>query len=348
MTRGALYVELAAYERSSVQSGRTGASARGRPWWSPASTGCSPAGGRPAGPSPPPRRWRPSSSVSSSGPSRASRCGAGGPCCWPRSAFAAVFELARSGAVGPTVDRISLGSPYGVLAFAVGRGVHGLLAMVPMLLGATLGAAWPDASTASGRGRHGWARVGLWARRAGHRARHRGAAGPDPRRPPAGAHRPHPRRRRRAPRRERRRADPGRRRRPRPGHDDPRRQHDNPVLLFLAGGPGGTELGAMRRHGRALEQDFVVATFDQRGTGKSYDALDPTSTLTLDRAVSDTIEVTNYLRDRFGQDKIYLVGHSWGTILGRARRAAASRAVPRLHRHRADGQPARDRPRLLR
>jgi proline iminopeptidase len=90
----------------------------------------------------------------------------------------------------------------------------------------------------------------------------------------------------------------------------------DPVLLFLAGGPGGTELGAMREHLAALEQDFVVVTWDQRGTGKSYGELDPTSTLTPEGAVSDTIEVTNYLRDRFGKEKIYLVGQSWGTILG--------------------------------
>ena len=72
----------------------------------------------------------------------------------------------------------------------------------------------------------------------------------------------------------------------------------------------------MRRHGQLLEQNFTVATFDQRGTGKSADNLDPTATLTLDRAVSDAIEVTNYLRHRFHQDKIYVVGNSWGTILG--------------------------------
>ena len=94
------------------------------------------------------------------------------------------------------------------------------------------------------------------------------------------------------------------------------RSVDNPVLLFLAGGPGGSELGAMRRHSQALEDNFVVATLDQRGAGKSYGELDPTSTLTLDRAVSDTLEVATYLRDRFGQDKVYLAGQSWGTILG--------------------------------
>jgi pimeloyl-ACP methyl ester carboxylesterase len=91
---------------------------------------------------------------------------------------------------------------------------------------------------------------------------------------------------------------------------------DDPVLLFLAGGPGGSELGAMRRHLEPLEEDFVVATFDQRGTGKSYGQLEPSSTLTLDNAISDVLEVTRYLRDRFDEERIYLVGQSWGTTLG--------------------------------
>ena len=91
---------------------------------------------------------------------------------------------------------------------------------------------------------------------------------------------------------------------------------ENPVLLYLAGGPGGTDIGAMRIFSRSLEQDFVVATWDQRGAGKSYRTLDPTSTLTLDRVVADTIDVTDYLRQRFDEQKIYLVGNSWGTTLG--------------------------------
>jgi pimeloyl-ACP methyl ester carboxylesterase len=89
----------------------------------------------------------------------------------------------------------------------------------------------------------------------------------------------------------------------------------NPVLLYLAGGPGGTDLGAMRAD-TGLEQHFVVVTWEQRGTGKSYPALDPVDTLTVDQMVADTIEVTNYLRARFNEDKVYLVGNSWGTILG--------------------------------
>lgn len=89
----------------------------------------------------------------------------------------------------------------------------------------------------------------------------------------------------------------------------------DPVILYLAGGPGGTDLGAMRRD-VGLEQDFVVATWDQRGTGRSYPALDPTDTLTVARMVDDTVAVAEYLRQRFDQDRIYLVGQSWGSGLG--------------------------------
>jgi pimeloyl-ACP methyl ester carboxylesterase len=59
-----------------------------------------------------------------------------------------------------------------------------------------------------------------------------------------------------------------------------------------------------------------VVTWEQRGAGKSYPALDPAETLTLEQMIADTIELTNYLRERFDEDKIYLVGNSWGTTLG--------------------------------
>src|SRR5437763_13637916 len=88
-----------------------------------------------------------------------------------------------------------------------------------------------------------------------------------------------------------------------------------PVLLFVPGAPGGAETGPVREHLSGLERHFVVATLDRRGGGSSYPALDPTATVTVDSAVADTLAVTDYLRHRFHQDKIYLLGHSGGSIV---------------------------------
>jgi pimeloyl-ACP methyl ester carboxylesterase len=89
-----------------------------------------------------------------------------------------------------------------------------------------------------------------------------------------------------------------------------------PVLLYLGiGGPGagGFPAGALTL--APLEDHFVVVNWDQPGTGKSYDAV-PISTLTVERFVSDAHELTQLLQARFHQDKIYVLGLSWGTILG--------------------------------
>ena len=90
----------------------------------------------------------------------------------------------------------------------------------------------------------------------------------------------------------------------------------NPVLLYLAGGPGGTETGWFRKFNGALEDHFVVVNWEQPGAGKSNAALWNGRGLTPDQYVRDGLQLTNYLRQRFHQDKIYLVGHSWGTFLG--------------------------------
>jgi pimeloyl-ACP methyl ester carboxylesterase len=229
-------------------------------------------------------------------------------------AFVALFELGRLGTDGPTVDAPAF-STYGILALVVGRGFHGLLSVLPMLLGAAIGAGITrslrtDVESAQRLPVGRWVRrsmavltgVGLIALAAGlaRPARTDAITGPD------GA----------------------------PledsiaelvdieinGHEQTLmiRGHDvdQPVLLFLAGGPGGSELGAMRRHLPELERHMTVATWDQRGTGHSYPSLDPTSTVVLGGIVEDTLDVTDYLRDRFGQDTIYLAGQSWGSTLG--------------------------------
>jgi pimeloyl-ACP methyl ester carboxylesterase len=88
-----------------------------------------------------------------------------------------------------------------------------------------------------------------------------------------------------------------------------------PVLLWLAGGPGGSEVATARHHLAALEAHFVVVTWEQPGAGKSYHAVRHT-TLTPERYVSDGVELVEYLRQRFGQEKVYLAGESWGSALG--------------------------------
>ncbi|GIV63439.1 MAG: alpha/beta hydrolase [Chloroflexota bacterium] len=96
------------------------------------------------------------------------------------------------------------------------------------------------------------------------------------------------------------------------------RGHDihKPVLLFLSGGPGASEAGRVLRFNSDLEKHFVVVIWEQRGCGKSYPAYYPPTKLTVDQYVSDLIELTNWLNQRFDEEKIYLVGHSWGTIIG--------------------------------
>lgn len=90
---------------------------------------------------------------------------------------------------------------------------------------------------------------------------------------------------------------------------------NNPVLLFLSGGPGGSELPSTRLHLGALEEHFVVVNWDQPGAAKSYGAVD-IDTLTPERYVADGHALVQHLRGRFDEDKIYLMGESWGTILG--------------------------------
>jgi pimeloyl-ACP methyl ester carboxylesterase len=94
------------------------------------------------------------------------------------------------------------------------------------------------------------------------------------------------------------------------------RDQSYPVLLYLHGGPGTPETAPLITYDGALEDDFVVVSWDQRGAGKSYPAglADP-SAVTPARLLADTHALTTYLKQRFGQERIYLVGHSWATVL---------------------------------
>ena len=90
----------------------------------------------------------------------------------------------------------------------------------------------------------------------------------------------------------------------------------NPVLLLLHGGTAMPEYFLTQRYPTGLEQYFTVCWWDRRGAGLSYSANIPPETMTLEQSISDTIEVTNYLRNRFHKDKIFLMAHSGGSLIG--------------------------------
>jgi pimeloyl-ACP methyl ester carboxylesterase len=91
---------------------------------------------------------------------------------------------------------------------------------------------------------------------------------------------------------------------------------ENPVILFLHGGPGTSQLTSNRRNTRDLEKSFIVVNWDQRGAGKSYGALRDAAKMNIDQFVEDTRELTLYLLKKFGKERIVLVGHSWGSVVG--------------------------------
>lgn len=88
----------------------------------------------------------------------------------------------------------------------------------------------------------------------------------------------------------------------------------NPVLLYLHGGMPDYFL--TQKYPTGLEEIFTVVWWEQRGSGLSYSPDIPQESLNVEQMVSDTIELTNYLRQRFGVEKIYLMGHSGGTFIG--------------------------------
>ncbi len=228
------------------------------------------------------------------------------------AAYILAVEAARLGTAGPTAGAIRLDNLFGILAFVTGRGFHGLAALPPMALGTGLGImlaarlmAGPAAASAGGllRWLPGLLLAGVVV------AFGVAVMWPASTPPIAGADgKPLP-------------GSITTLEKVRLGNSDQwimirGYNAENPVLLYLSGGPGQSDLAYSRIFFDDLSRDFVVVGWDQRGTGKSYAALDPTAALTLEQAISDTIELTNYLRERFGEEKIYLLGESWGSTLG--------------------------------
>lgn len=90
---------------------------------------------------------------------------------------------------------------------------------------------------------------------------------------------------------------------------------NDPVLLLMHGGPGFPSM-PFAHVATELEKHFVVVHWDQRGAGKSYSASDPNSSMNMHQFIADTVELTDVLRGRFHQPRIFLGAHSWGSMIG--------------------------------
>jgi len=90
----------------------------------------------------------------------------------------------------------------------------------------------------------------------------------------------------------------------------------NPVVLFVHGGPGTSWLTLMRKNTQPLEKYFTVVNWDQRRAGKSFAAGRVDAEMTMGAFVDDLIALSSDLARRFHKNKILLVGHSWGSVIG--------------------------------
>jgi len=94
------------------------------------------------------------------------------------------------------------------------------------------------------------------------------------------------------------------------------RDRENPVLLFVHGGPGMPAMYLAHSFQRELERDFVVVHWDQRAAGKSFVANTDPDTISTSQYLDDLFVVVERLLNEFGRDQVYLLGHSHGSYLG--------------------------------
>ncbi|WP_433921735.1 alpha/beta fold hydrolase [Paenibacillus taichungensis] len=112
---------------------------------------------------------------------------------------------------------------------------------------------------------------------------------------------------------------------------------DNPVILYLHGGPGASELPYAKKYQDLLESQFTIVNYDQRASGKSYHFFEDYSNLSANLLVEDALAVTDYITQRLGKKKVILMGHSYGTYIATL---AAHRAPDKYEAYIGIGQMA--------
>ncbi|HEX5265124.1 MAG TPA: alpha/beta fold hydrolase [Phenylobacterium sp.] len=97
------------------------------------------------------------------------------------------------------------------------------------------------------------------------------------------------------------------------------RNRNAPILLLIHGGPAAPDLPNSYLFERGWDDYFTVVEWDQRGAGKTYELNDPkvvAPTLHVERMVEDAEEMVAYLRKTYDRKKIFVLGHSWGSLVG--------------------------------
>jgi pimeloyl-ACP methyl ester carboxylesterase len=97
------------------------------------------------------------------------------------------------------------------------------------------------------------------------------------------------------------------------------RDRANPILLVIHGGPAAPDLPNRYLYEPSWADYFTVVQWDQRGGGKTFELNDPDTvapTLSKERMIQDAQEVVAYLRTNYGKQKIFVLGHSWGSLVG--------------------------------
>src|SRR5580658_5651757 len=92
----------------------------------------------------------------------------------------------------------------------------------------------------------------------------------------------------------------------------------NPILLFIHGGPGSPMMPESWIFQRPWEDFFTVVQWDQRGSGKTFSASgrQPDTSMTLEQMQADTEQLIDLLRQTYGKKKIFLMAHSFGSVIG--------------------------------
>ena len=95
-----------------------------------------------------------------------------------------------------------------------------------------------------------------------------------------------------------------------------RGQHvENPVIIFIHGGPGFPLTYLSPYHQQYLESHFTFVNYDQRGAGRTFYENDDKE-LSVDLMVQDLNDLVDYTLKKFNKDKVIIMGQSWGTVLG--------------------------------